>query len=123
MTACCGPSTAAPVYVDVDNSALAGLVSRLEVAMNSQASDGAADDAALAPDPAAQPVVRPCSGNGIRYELEETGLTDLHCECFTGFKGVNCEMEDLETPLIGRKRACSVHPAHANCNICPQKLR
>ena len=44
-------------------------------------------------------IVRPCSGNGMKYELEETGYTDLHCECHPGFKGANCEMEDLDTPV------------------------
>lgn len=99
----CLPAAAAPVYVDVDNSALEGLVSRLEIAMNAQA-DAATAAATVPPEPAPQPAVRPCSGNGMRYELEETGLTDLHCECFTGFKGVNCEAEDLETPLIGESQ-------------------
>ena len=42
---------------------------------------------------------RPCSGNGMKYELEEAGYTDLHCECHPGFKGTNCEMEDLDTPV------------------------
>ena len=44
--------------------------------------------------------VRPCSGNGMKYELEEAGYTDLHCECHPGFKGVNCEEEDFDQPVI-----------------------
>ena len=34
-----------------------------------------------------------------RYPLEEGGITDLHCECYTGYKGVHCEVEDLITPV------------------------
>eukprot|EP01051_Picozoa_sp_SAG22_P016970 SAG22_NODE_2513_length_2489_cov_3.750628_4_plen_224_part_00 len=92
------PAAAVPaqVFVDVDNSALAGLVGRLEGAI----ARGAEHPGGTVVAPPPPPARRPCSGNGMRYVLEETGMADLHCECFSGFKGVHCEMEDLVTPIV-----------------------